>query len=148
MRSFLVFIFPSCYNGNRKGGVFVYLINKSVIITENLKQNLAITDQAVVDIQAEYNGDIHLWNGSRVILRHDLHGTVNASGNSVVEYYATIHNGLFTSGDSGVQYARPMSPSSYVIGCTVETAKKNAETHRKLQSGEITPPLHPACKTE
>lgn len=126
----------------------MYLINKSVTITENIKQNLAITDHAVVDIQSEYSGDIHLWNASRVILRHDLHGTVNASGNSVVEYYATIHNGIFTDGDSGVQYARPMSSLSHVIGCTVETAMKNAETHRKLQNGEITPPLYPACKTE
>lgn len=126
----------------------MYLINKSVIITENSKQDLAITDQAVVDIQTEYDGDIYLWNGSRVILRHDLHGAVNASGNSVVEYYATIHNGFFTCGDSGIQHARPMSTSSHATGCSVETASKVAELLRKLESGEIIPPLYPACKTE
>lgn len=126
----------------------MYLINQSVTITENENQDLAITDHAVVDIQTEYSGDIYLWKASHVIIRHDLHGTVNASDNSVVEYYATIHNGLFVEGDSGTKFARPMSASSYVTGCPSELAEKSFTTHRKLISGEINPPLYPACKTK
>ena len=126
----------------------MYRINRSVPISEDLKQDLVVTDGAVVDVQTDYHGDIHVIEQSRLILRGDLYGPVNVSGNSVVEYYATIHNGLMTFGDTGTQYARPMSTSAYVIGCSNETHAQNIAIHRQLEFGELNPPLYPSCKTE
>lgn len=126
----------------------MYKVNKSINISEDQKHDLAITDHAVVDIKCEYTGNIHIWNGSTVILRDDLHGSVNASGNSVVEYYATIHNGLFTNSDTNFVSARPMSIHSHVIECDPETIGNNYKTHLNLLEGKLNPPLHPACKTE
>ena len=126
----------------------MYKINRSVAISEDLKRDLVVMDGAVVDVQTDYHGDIHAIEQSRLILRGDLYGTVNVSGNSVVEYYATIHNGLIKFGDSGTQYALPMSASAHVIGCSNETHAKNIAIHRQLESGELNPPLYPSCKTE
>ncbi len=144
----VVFVCLLCYTEKQKGGVYMYKINRSVAISEDLKRDLVVTDGAVVDVQTDYHGDIHVIEQSRLILRGDLYGTVNVSGNSVVEYYATIHNGLMAFGDSGTQYARPMSASAHVIGCSNETHAKNIAIHRQLESGELNPPLYPSCKTE
>lgn len=126
----------------------MFKINHSMHITEDLHEDLMITNRAVVEIETEYHGDIHLFGESRVVLHSDLHGCVNISENSVVEYYATIYNGLFTSGDSGHRYSKAMSTSSHVISCSLDYAKKNMTIHRQLQDGELDPPLYPACKTE
>lgn len=126
----------------------MYKINKSVQIEEDWKEDLLITDGAVVEVATDYHGDLYLHKASRVVLRGDLHGFVGVYDNSVVEYYGTIHNGIDTYGDSDKRrFYKPMSLSAYVISCSVEDYTEKLQTDRKLTSGQITPPLHPSCKT-
>lgn len=126
----------------------MYKINQSLNITSDLEEDLAITNRAVVTIETDYHGDIHLFECSRLVLHGDLYGSVNATGNSTVEYCGAIHNGTTAYGDSGCRFYTPLTMSAHIIGFKLDDFKKNVITHRKLENGELNPPLYPLCKTQ